>query len=363
MAPEPREILLYALILVLLVSITALSLRWRRMTVHLRNIVSTHDSELGAREAELDNIVKVWLPEILELGGANFSVTPLLSHPELEGTPYGQNLQEVLEKFRRSEEMARQRANEAAKTALKTSMRAIQGLTHEQQQAISQMQEAHDDHRVLQGLLEIDHMNAQLGRRTQAIAILCGAWPGRQRASAPLIDVVRGATSRIRDYRRVKTQTHLEYAVVSSAVEPVVLAVAELLDNAARHSEPSTMVHVSTLPTHNGVSIVIDDAGVGLHPRDIQRSVRLLSPSESPDVTRLGNPPQFGFALIGVLAVRYGFSVSVDLRSPYGGVRAIVYLPANLLTDITSHRDRPPHDADTHRYTASAPPDLQAPFL
>ncbi|MEU4172840.1 ATP-binding protein [Streptomyces sp. NPDC026665] len=358
MASEPRDVLFYALILALLALAVVLSVWWRRILVRLRSRLAARESELHAREEELDHIVKIRLPEILELSGAHFSTGPLLATPSLEGTAYGRNLQHVLETLHRSEEVARQRANEAAKAALKTSMRTIQGLAHEQQQAISRMQEIHDDHHVLQGLLEIDHMNAQLGRRTQAIAILCGAWPGRQRASAPLIDVIRGATSRIRDYRRVKTQAHVDYAVVSSVVEPVVLAVAELLDNAARHSEPNTTVQVSVLPAHNGVSIVIDDAGVGLHPRDIQRSVRLLSPDESPDVTRLGNPPQFGFALIGVLATRYGFSVSVDTRSPYGGVRAIVYLPANLLTSIGSEDGRPAHVAEGYAHAASA----QAPF-
>ncbi|GAA3040950.1 hypothetical protein GCM10020000_19470 [Streptomyces olivoverticillatus] len=35
-----------------------------------------------------------------------------------------------------------------------------------------------------------------------------------------------------------------------------------------------------------------------------------------------------------MLAARYGFSVSVDTRSPYGGVRAVVFLPSSLLTQL-----------------------------
>ncbi|MGW0737240.1 hypothetical protein ACWD10_32925, partial [Streptomyces sp. NPDC002851] len=54
------------------------------------------------------------------------------------------------------------------------------------------------------GTEEIDHANAQFGRRAQAIAVLSGSWPGRQRAASALTDVVRGAKSRIRDYRRVQ---------------------------------------------------------------------------------------------------------------------------------------------------------------
>jgi hypothetical protein len=52
------------------------------------------------------------------------------------------------------------------------------------------------------------------------------------------------------------------------------------------------------------------------------------------DINRLGDPPQVGFAVVGVLAARYGFTVSVDTRSPYGGVRAVVFLPTELLTRV-----------------------------
>lgn len=162
---------------------------------------------------------------------------------------------------------------------------------------------------------------------------------GRQRASSPLIDVVRGATSRIRDYRRIQTHSQVDIAVISRAVEPVVLCVAELLDNAARHSQPNTTVQVSLQPAHNGAAIVIDDAGVGLHELEMQHAARLLTGQRTVDINRLGDPPRFGFVVIGVLAARYGFSVSVDTRSPYGGVRAVVFVPNALLT--TPQADEP----------------------
>jgi hypothetical protein len=165
--------------------------------------------------------------------------------------------------------------------------------------------------------------------------VLCGSWPGRQRAASSLSDVVRGAKSRVRDYKRIEIRTQVELAVTSRAVEPVVLAVAELLDNAARHSQPNTQVEVNLQPAHHGACVVIDDAGVGMDPREIELAGQLLSGQRSVDVTRLGDPPQFGFAVIGVLAARYGFSVSVDTRSPYGGVRAVLFLPTDLLTQIT----------------------------
>ena len=85
---------------------------------------------------------------------------------------------------------------------------------------------------------------------------------------------------------------------------------------------------------HNGAAVVIDDAGVGMDGTRCERAAALLSGQQAVDIYRLGDPPQFGFAVIGLLAARYGFSVSVDTRSPYGGVRAVVFLPTALLTRV-----------------------------
>jgi hypothetical protein len=224
-------------------------------------------------------------------------------------------------------------------------MRALQALANEQQLSISDMQDRHDNPHVLQDLLEIDHANSQFGRRAQAIAVLCGSWPGRQRAASPLIDVVRGAKSRIRDYQRVEIHSRVDIDVTSRAVEPVVLAIAELLDNAARHSQPNTTVEVNIRPAHNGTSVVIDDAGVGMDTREVEEAGQRLSGREDIDINRLGDPAQFGFAVMGVLAARYGFSVSVDTRSPYGGVRAVLFLPKSLLVGAGSDIAAPARQA------------------
>ncbi|MEE1757936.1 MULTISPECIES: ATP-binding protein [unclassified Streptomyces] len=296
-----------------------------------RNAVLADD--VRAREEELRHLVTVRLPALADHPGqAVPGVGPL--DGRLAGTEFGKGLDEVLARFSGAVEHAQHRADQSAKAALKASMRSIQALANEQQLSISEMQERHDDPDVLRDLLEVDHTNAQFGRRAQAIAVLCGSWPGRQRATSPLVEVVRGATSRIRDYRRVRVHGQVDLAVESRAVEPVVLAIAELLDNAARHSQPDTTVEVGVQNVHNGACVIIDDAGVGMDAHTVQRATRLLAGEDEVDVTRLDDPPQFGFAVIGMLARRYGFTVSVDTRSPYGGVRAVALLPTALLTQL-----------------------------
>lgn len=319
--------------LVVALALLVLLLRQRRIAATLRRRAATLEDGIRNRDEEARHLVDVRLPSVAD---AYYQAEPPpgLHDAQLAGTSFADSLERVLDHFTGAVDKARARADQSAKAALKASMRALQGLANEQQMSISDMQERHDNPDVLHDLLQIDHTNSQFGRRAQAIAVLCGSWPGRQRAASPLVDVARGATSRIRDYRRVRVHAQVDMAVVSRAVEPAVLAVAELLDNAARHSQPNTTVEVNIQPAHNGTSIVIDDAGVGMDPQEVERATYLLSGTHNVDVARLGDPPQFGFAVVGVLAARYGFTVSADTRSPYGGVRAVIFVPSELLTHL-----------------------------
>ncbi|MEU8709099.1 ATP-binding protein [Streptomyces sp. NPDC048565] len=238
-------------------------------------------------------------------------------------------------------EEAKDRAEEATKTALKSAMRTLQGLAGEQQLAITKLQEKYGELQILQDLLDIDHMNSQFARRAQSIAVLCDGWLGRQRAAASLYDVVRSAKGRIRYFTRVEIRAQTNFAIASRAVEPVALTLAELLDNATSYSAPETVIEINIRPVPKGVCIIVDDAGVGMNEEEKERAAKLLSSERSPGVSGLGNPPQFGFTVIGVLAARYGFTVSVDSTSPYGGVRAVVLLPDDLLTTIQAPEPEP----------------------
>ncbi|WP_434587814.1 ATP-binding protein [Streptomyces sp. A5-4] len=245
------------------------------------------------------------------------------------------------EHYAESVREAKERAEDDTKTALKSAMRTLQGLASEQQLAISKLQGKYGDQQILQDLLDIDHMNSQFARRAQSIAVLCDGWLGRQRSAASLYDVVRSAKGRIRHFARVEIRTQSNFAIVSKAVEPVALTLAELLDNATSYSAPETMIEINIRPVPKGVCIIVDDAGVGMNEEEKSRAAKLLSSERSPGVSGLGNPPQFGFTVIGVLAARYGFSVSVDSTSPYGGVRAVVLLPDELLTAMPESDRRP----------------------
>ncbi|RAG82587.1 ATP-binding protein [Streptacidiphilus pinicola] len=229
---------------------------------------------------------------------------------------------------------AQEQAEEATKTVLKSAMRTLQGLAAEQQLILSRLQAKHGESVILQDLLEIDHTNSQFGRRAQSIAVLCDGWLGRHRDNASVYDVVRSAQGRVRHFRRVEILSQVDFGISSRAVEPVALALAELLDNATSYSSPDTVVEINIRTVPKGVAIVVDDAGVGMNDEERARAERLLSTDRVKSVAGLGNPPQFGLAVIGVLSERFGFEVSVDSTSPYGGVRAVVLLPHELLTSM-----------------------------
>ncbi|MEV1022965.1 ATP-binding protein [Streptomyces sp. NPDC050264] len=250
------------------------------------------------------------------------------SYAHLEST-----LEELRSGYDEVVRQAKEEAENATNTVLKSAMQTLQGLAAEQQRAISGLQSKYGDSAVLQDLLDVDHMNAQFNRRAQSIAVLCGGWLGRQREAASVYDVIRGAQGRIRHYQRVDVLSQVDFAVASRAVEPVALTVAELLDNATSYSAPSSMVEINVRTVPRGICIVIDDAGVGMSEEEKTNASVLLASESAVSVAELGNPPAFGFAVIGALCARFGFTVTIDSTSPYGGVRAVVMVPKDLLTD------------------------------
>ncbi|WP_052488688.1 ATP-binding protein [Streptomyces sp. 150FB] len=354
------------LLLIILVLAVALFVVARQSRRHRRAARGSADRLLETqtrsdqRDAELRHLVHTQLPALekgLWQGQATEVPGPL--HQGLAGTQFGIAQAAVLQQFHDVTVQASNRAEGVAKAMVLTVMQSMQSLLNDTTHSIENMLERHHDPMVLADANDIDHASSQLGRRVQVINVLLDAWPGRQRKAAPLLSVVRGGQSRIRDYDRIKITGDSTYSVVSGAVEPVVLAVAELLDNAARHSEPGADVQVWFVHAHNGVTIMIDDSGVGLKPEARQSAATVLSGQVPVRLTQMGSRPKFGFLAVGVLARRYGFQVSVDQTSPYGGVRAAVYVPAALLT-VSDKQDSDQGSAPSRRRAAAAQGQIQA---
>lgn len=228
---------------------------------------------------------------------------------------------------------AEEAAEDSTKAVLKGSARFLQSLAAEQMTVLEGIQGKYGNHPVLAELLEVTHANAQMQRKAQGIAVLCGAPAGRRNRPGSVYDVVRNAQGQIRNFRRVEIMQQTGFALKASAVSPVALAVAELLDNAASFSQQDAPIEVTFQRIQKNLCIVIDDAGVGMNDEERQRATALLSGDFVPRLSQLGNQPKFGFPLIGLLARQYGFRVDVTGISRYGGVRAVVLLPEELWTE------------------------------
>ncbi|QIQ04081.1 ATP-binding protein [Streptomyces liangshanensis] len=342
MTPSPQDPLFWALILaVVLVGSGVLIRRYRLAARDAEERIRALRREIDIRDAEARHLVHTRVPTLVRgIWQGRDTGVPAAFHPALAGTPFLATHEAVLQQFREVATQATGRAEDGAKAAVSTVTRSMQGLLNDTTNAIDAMLRRHHDPAVLADANDIDHASSQLVRRAQAVNVLTGSWPGRQRRDSPLLDVVRGGVSKIRDYDRVKITGEPAYGVVSGSVEPVVLAIAELLDNAARHSEPGSDVQVWFVQAHNGVSVMIDDSGVGLKPEAKEAAARLLTGEEEVRLTQLGSRPKFGFPVVGVLAKRYGFRVSVDQESIYGGVRAGLFLPSALLVTVDSEEPR-----------------------
>lgn len=224
-----------------------------------------------------------------------------------------------------------------ARRAFVNLARRIQAAVNRQLRELRELEARHGaDPEVFGDLLQVDHATALIGRLADSLAVLGGDHPARRwQRPIPLVSVLRGAMSRITEYRRVEIGPLPErIAVDGGAVESLVHALAELLDNATRYSPPESRVRVSARTVEGGCVVEVVDAGVGLTPGAAKRAESILRTRDfGLELASLGETPRLGLAVVGRLAQATGFEVSLH-RADGGGVRARILLPARLLRDL-----------------------------
>jgi signal transduction histidine kinase len=225
---------------------------------------------------------------------------------------------------------------DSAQRAFVNVARRVQAIVHQQFQDLREMEERHGGSPdVFDDLLRLDHGTALIGRLADSLAVLGGSRPGRQwQAPVPLFNVLRGAMSRITDYQRVELHSVVEVAIAGPTVEPLIHALAELLDNATRYSPPQTRVHMTAVEVQAGIAVEIEDGGVGLGDEARVRAERVLTQVVTGlDLADLGENPRLGLSVVGRLAQTHRFQVSLR-PSAYGGVRAVLIIPRDLATVV-----------------------------
>jgi signal transduction histidine kinase len=208
--------------------------------------------------------------------------------------------------------------------------RRSQVLLHRQLTLLDAMERRTEGADELADLFRLDHMTTRMRRHAEGLVILSGAAPSRQwRKPVQLMDVVRAAVAEVEDYERIEVRRLPRLAVSGAAVADLTHLLAELVENAAVFSPPTTQVRLHGEPVANGFVLEIDDRGLGLTPDALlEANLRL---AETPEF-ELSDTDRLGLFVVSRLAQRHGVRVSLR-QSPYGGTTAVVLVPAHLLTE------------------------------
>ena len=235
---------------------------------------------------------------------------------------------------------AAERRRASAMVACATAAGRVQALSTTMLADLRRMQEHHGDgggsgEDVLGDLMHLDHSTAQVGRIADSIAVLTGARSGRRWGRAiGMESVVRGAMGRIGDYRRVRVHNVSAQAVAGFAAEGVVHCLAEILDNAARFSPPTSEVHVHVEEVQAGIAVMVEDGGLVMGEEALERARRTVE--SGLDLAAISGT-RLGLAVVGQLAQRYGLSVSFR-SSSRGGTAVVLLLPQKLIKPLPRPR-------------------------
>ena len=203
-----------------------------------------------------------------------------------------------------------------------------QSLLHRQLTMLDSMERAARDPASLDELFRLDHLTTRMRRHAEGLIILAGSTPARGwREPVPVVDVLRAAIAEVEDYVRIDVLSESRDAIAGAAVNDVIHLIAELAENAASFSPPSTQVEIKADAVAHGLAVEIEDRGLGLSAEEMAEiNERLASPPEFD----LANSDQLGLFVVGQLAARHGIRVSLR-SSVYGGTSAIVLMPISIV--------------------------------
>ncbi|MFC9993978.1 nitrate- and nitrite sensing domain-containing protein [Nocardia sp. NPDC127526] len=223
------------------------------------------------------------------------------------------------------------RTREGVKAVFLNIAHRSQVVVHKQLELLDEAESRQEDPALLDIFFRLDHLATRERRNAENLVILAGGRPGRQwRNPVPLLELVRSAVGETIDYKRVRTGRLPEVFVVGLAVGDLIHLLAELIDNATAFSPPQSQVSITGHTVGRGVALEISDQGMGMPDPDLLRVNALLATPADFGVTTLSEDSRLGLFVVSLLAERHGIAVKLA-ESDYGGIRAIVLIPAALI--------------------------------
>ncbi|MFF8969301.1 sensor histidine kinase [Streptomyces sp. NPDC014995] len=311
--------------------------RLRKLRAEKEQRVAHLERRISDYEAQNRRVAQHYVPQAVEWLRRGGSPREVLLHYTEEDPAFGEldDGQRLVIKKIMDVVDHEQALRDSAQRSFVSVARRVQAIVHQQAHELREMEEDHGRNpEVFDDLLRIDHGNALIGRLADSIGVLGGGRPGRNwPGPVPLYSVLRGAMSRILEYRRIQLDSIAKVNIRGLSVEPLIHAAAELLDNATRYSPPQSKVHVNAVEVQTGIAIEIEDAGVSLSEEARAKAERMLELAKAGvDIQDVGGTPRLGLAVVGRLCT--SFNMQVSLRtSAYGGVRAVLVVPSEMLTN------------------------------
>ncbi|GAA3568840.1 hypothetical protein GCM10022419_057080 [Nonomuraea rosea] len=215
--------------------------------------------------------------------------------------------------------------------------RRNQTLLHRQLLQLDSMERATEEPEALADLFKLDHLTTRMRRHAESLIILSDQTPGRGwRNPVPILDVMRAAVAEVEEYERVEVLQPPPVSLHGATVTDVAHLLAELVENATLFSPPQTRVDVRSSMTTHGLMVEIEDRGLGLPRVELDELNERLSKMPEFD---LAQSDRLGLFVVGRLAARHDIKVTLA-PSPYGGLTAMVALPASLLADLPAMSGR-----------------------
>ncbi len=226
-----------------------------------------------------------------------------------------------------------------------TLARRNRSLVDSQLSLLDRLEAEVEDPSTLADYYKIDHLATRMRRNTESLLVLANSDSRRRSSSALAIDdVVRASISEVEDYRRIEVLPMEQLAIKGPVVADMSHLLAELLDNAANFSPPTSQVKVAGHFTNDGYLLTITDSGVGMAP---DRLVQLNYLLDNPPIIGLSVEPTLGLSVVSLLARKHGIRVQLIALSPGTAVNVVV--PAALYDRRASYDDDAGYVAESAR--------------